>query len=384
MLTTLKINGFRGITECKIDGLKRINLFVGRNNHGKSSILEALYLASAAFRFDEPLKRDADKTGANKIVYLLNRRSGRGLSWGRGRETLWYRYDTRNAIRTEIRWGKRKKLDIELFDWHHHPLIDIPQTSRAYTTLRTVLQKWGLKETPYDWQHICLEDSAIFKQRASYTVETDQLLSALRDMVSNFAEISSFMKRMMFIDARLIYEMEKIEKTLWNDLLRERQDKLITEILRKGYEVNVEDLTYMPYGETYQLAVKLPTTTTRADDLGDGARYSMIWFMVAALARNTAVLIEEPENHQHPGGLAKSLEMLLELIKKNNVQVFATTHSLEFIKLIEKIADEKKMDLATFFIEMDETGKIEPRSLAPKDSENLAKMGLDVRFLDII
>jgi len=378
MITTLKIYGFRGITKCEIDSLKRINLFVGRNNHGKSSILEALYLASAAFNFYEPLNRADDK-----IRYLLNRRSRRGLDWGRGRETLWYRYNTEHPIKTEIRWGKRRKLEIELFDWHIHPLIDIPNTRRAYAALKDVFEKRGIKELPYAW-HICLEESSIIKPRTSFTIEKYEALRSLQNMISNFADIDTFMKKMVFIDANLIYEMEKVEKTLWNNLLKERHDKLITEILRKGYEIEVEDLTYMPYGETYQLAVKLPTTTTRADDLGDGARYSMIWFMVAALARNTAVLIEEPENHQHPGGLAKSLEMLLELIKKNNVQLFVTTHSLEFIKLIEKIADEKKMDLATFFIEMDKTGKIEPRSLAPKDSENLAKMGLDIRFLDII
>jgi len=49
---------------------------MGRNNSGKSSILEALYLASAAFKFQDSLNR-AD----NKIEYLLNRQCERGLKW---------------------------------------------------------------------------------------------------------------------------------------------------------------------------------------------------------------------------------------------------------------------------------------------------------------
>jgi AAA15 family ATPase/GTPase len=93
--------------------------------------------------------------------------------------------------------------------------------------------------------------------------------------------------------------------------------------------------------------------------------------------------MEEPENHQHPSGLAKSLEMLLNIAKTNKTQLFITTHSLEFIKLLEKIAEEMRIDVKTFFIERDKTGRIDSRVVTSKDSEYLAKMGLDVRFLDI-
>ena len=381
MLSRLKINGFRGITDCEIKGLKTINVFIGRNNHGKSSILEALYLASAGFRFRHPLGFEP-----NKIRYLLNRRSRRGLSWEKGKETLWYRYETQNPLKIEVVSRKRGKLVVELLDRHVHPLIRIPRTKRAYSYLMS------MKELPPDaleniWAHgaFCLIEGHAFKgDMSAYGIGRSKISAMLGKAVPRFHETEAFMDRMMFIDANLLHEMERVEKTLWKNLLKERRDKLVTEILRRGYEVEVEDTTYVPIDDTVQLAVKLPKTTIRVDDLGDGARYSIIWIMVAALAHNTAILIEEPESHQHPGGLAKTLEMLLDIAKKNNIQLYATTHSLEFIKLTEKIAEEKKTDLATFFIEMDKEGKIEPRSITPKDSDNLEKMGLDMRFLDVI
>ncbi|MDR2087469.1 MAG: AAA family ATPase, partial [Dysgonamonadaceae bacterium] len=43
-LEQLKINNFRGFDSLEIDGLSKINLFVGKNNSGKTSILEALFL----------------------------------------------------------------------------------------------------------------------------------------------------------------------------------------------------------------------------------------------------------------------------------------------------------------------------------------------------
>ncbi len=44
MITTLKLNNFRGISEVDFDNLGRVNLVVGGNNTGKTSVLEALSL----------------------------------------------------------------------------------------------------------------------------------------------------------------------------------------------------------------------------------------------------------------------------------------------------------------------------------------------------
>jgi len=44
VFTSIKINDFRGIKSCEIEDLSRVNLFIGKNNSGKSSILEAVFL----------------------------------------------------------------------------------------------------------------------------------------------------------------------------------------------------------------------------------------------------------------------------------------------------------------------------------------------------
>jgi len=41
---TIKIENFRGIKSLEINDLARVNLFVGRNNCGKTSVLEAAFL----------------------------------------------------------------------------------------------------------------------------------------------------------------------------------------------------------------------------------------------------------------------------------------------------------------------------------------------------
>ena len=165
-------------------------------------------------------------------------------------------------------------------------------------------------------------------------------------------------------------------------MLRDRSDKLVVEVLRRGYGVPVEDLTYAPFGRAIQLVAKLPHTSVRVDDLGDGARYALV--MAATLARNTMLLVEEPESHQHPGGLAKTLEMLLSLARKNKTQLFMTTHSLELVRLVEAIGRELGISLATFFLERSDDGLVSARQVEAGGRKLLAELGLDVRFLDAI
>ncbi len=44
MLTSFEIRGFRAFAHLKLTDLGRVNLFVGKNNVGKSSLLEALWV----------------------------------------------------------------------------------------------------------------------------------------------------------------------------------------------------------------------------------------------------------------------------------------------------------------------------------------------------
>ncbi len=44
MMTWFRVQGFRQFTDLAVDGLGRLNLIVGENGAGKSSLLEALWL----------------------------------------------------------------------------------------------------------------------------------------------------------------------------------------------------------------------------------------------------------------------------------------------------------------------------------------------------
>ncbi len=53
MLQSLKIEGFRGFQNFEMANLGRINLLVGKNNSGKTSILEAILIYVSRFDIGE-------------------------------------------------------------------------------------------------------------------------------------------------------------------------------------------------------------------------------------------------------------------------------------------------------------------------------------------
>jgi len=356
MIKSLKIENYRGIRSLSVKNLKRINVFIGKNNSGKSSLLESLYLASSAFDIKNVLSRRT----SNRIDYLINRRCHRDLNWISAKEVLWHNYNTEHPITVELELNS-KNLSISLFDWHEHPLI-------------------GIKSIE-GFDYFCfIEKLFVESKKRSLSV------GSLFNESQKLGQFEPFMANFKFVDSFLMHEIDVIEKRLWKDLLKNRLDKLVVQVLREGYEIDIDDLTYTTYdeGKTYQLAVKLPQTTIRVDDLGDGARYSLLLIMITALSKNTVLLLEEPENHQHPVGLAKTLEMFLSLVKQNNIQVFITTHSLEFIKLLKQCAEDMKIDFNVFFIERDKQGIVEARELSGENLDVLERMGFDPRFLDMI
>ena len=164
MLTGLTIHRFRGIRELELEGLAQVNVLLGRNNAGKSSVLEALYLASAALSPIDPVRE------ADKMTYLLNRRGHRGLSPGVGWEVLWFGYDQSEDVKMEL-------------DFDGITLEARLTRDQKRPTLRFRAPAW--------------------------TSDTRNLMDKL------YAESRDFLSATMLIDAVLLRNIKQVKRTLW-------------------------------------------------------------------------------------------------------------------------------------------------------------------------
>jgi len=72
----IDIKNFRGIEHLKIDDFARVNVFLGQNNSGKSSVLEALMLLMGMSNTDMPQQLNYLRTNAfnpfKNISYLFH------------------------------------------------------------------------------------------------------------------------------------------------------------------------------------------------------------------------------------------------------------------------------------------------------------------------
>ena len=75
MLSSLEIKNFKGIREGSISDLAQANILVGRNNSGKSTILDALLLMRCAFA-------NINHLGEDDLKNLIGRRVDRpAVQW---------------------------------------------------------------------------------------------------------------------------------------------------------------------------------------------------------------------------------------------------------------------------------------------------------------
>lgn len=343
--------------EARIDGLTDVNVLIGRNGSGKSTVLEAVYIASAwATETDWLL-------GARKLDRILSRRTGRG-SWTDSRESLWFMMETEQPIEIEL-----------VFDGGSAVFALFAQDTEGHTWLKTVD---GGKVIYYNHA----DRKIVRSEEFGVTMHADTDL--IRRVSSKLSHVIKVLERVTLIDSQLLSNPVHVERRVWSRLLARRLDKRIVEMLREEYERDAEDLTYMPVGNLNVLAVKLSRTTVRIDDLGDGARHATLIAAIVLTLRDTIVLIEDPENHQHPAGLRVLLEFLARVAKENRLQLIISTQSIELLEILRRVCEKRGLDMRIFFLERPSDGVVSVRALKSVDADVLHNLGLDVRFLDVI
>jgi len=332
MITSLKIERFRGIKEGRLDNLSRINLLVGSNNSGKSSILEAINLLYS-------LTNKEGAFGEDIIENLARKRVRRPAYY----PSLWYKYDDKSPIDYEIKFDNGLELKADF----------------------NKERKWRIKEPS-------LKDS---KKSTDILQGFDELFTR-----SNEIQYLSEALKSVIIDAEMVKNFAIIEKEILPAILQKRVDKKLIEMLNEAYETEIESLSYVPFsGENYALLLMLKDYSVRIDEFGDGVKHALAILSIILGMDVPLLLLEEPEMHQHPkafGYLAKSLSSLT---SKSATQIFITTHSLGLIDAFLDIFKEE--DISLYHLSL-KAGKLDARKIEVPDTKVLEDLGIDIRSLE--
>ncbi len=346
-LKSLRIAQFRGLQELKLDGFSRINLFVGSNNAGKTSVLDALAL------FCRPLD-------------IANWRET-----ARGREVK----SARTPETEPFKWLFPQFLESTLPDPHSIWIYgDGAFAGRRVLAQYEEFREFGSNQDEQDqlpFPDIEPDESSGIRIRVSadYALTTGDLLDNSREaqnqidfkVVENRRNVFPTAVSAPVIDIVLIsphthrttqdaswYLSRAIQREKTNENYRES----VLEILRR-IDPDVMDLSIVETGKTTtSIFIKHRLTgQTPIHAFGDGFRRALLIAATIPSVRNGVLLIDELEAALHVSVLDSVLETLRWAADIYNVQVFATTHSLEAVDSVITAFDGEIDKLAAFRLE---------------------------------
>lgn len=306
----IEIKNFRGIDHLKIEDFSRVNVFVGQNNSGKSSVLEAITLALGMSNPDMP-------QGVNSV------RARKAFSNFIDIKYFFHNLDT--AISPEITMEqtdsviRHLKLDLTyVFDELAEPKNEPLQQTGTVKYVNTLEMNFDLssgasKQEYKSWLRVNPQGMVVNKKSADGYMEQLRgwLISA--DLMSN----------------NLVNDLTELFKRNQKDIvltLLRLFDARITgiEILNDDVYVRFEGVPEMlPYRMT-----------------GDGLRRYLNIVASTANSMTNIILIDEIDNGLHYSAYKKLWEAIFALATTTNKQVFVTTHSKETLCYLNEMLEE--------------------------------------------
>jgi hypothetical protein len=312
MLHTLKIRNFRGFRDFELRNLGRINLLMGKNNTGKTSILEAVQLLHSV-KDPEPLRE----------IML-----GRGeYSWGNSEEgqclDICHLFSDH-----EIQVGSQFSI-LGIHENREEELVALLEIDELEKLLFSMIWRHG-KDEEDKWIDELLENACLPSGSTRPSFNKSNLKKPNTKLVRPSAWSSV---RMLELFDRVVLTAE--EETVYEAL------KAIEPRLERIASVGHKKPRW--YNSHEGFAVRLAGSTERVPigSLGDGF-WRMLGLSLAAVgAADGVLLVDEIDTGLHFSTLSDMWRLLWETAKRLNVQIFATTHSSDCWQSLASLANQE-------------------------------------------
>ncbi|MGH9849371.1 MAG: AAA family ATPase [Blastocatellia bacterium] len=308
MLRSLAIKNFRGFRELKIEPVARVNLIAGKNNVGKTGVLEALYLlfanADQFFRFPSAFRSSQEKVSGAPD----DQESKDNFA------SFWRWLPHRNDLVGQIQISADESLE------NAHPVKS--------PSFEVQLDKESAKEPIHNLTFHYKTTGSEFVSRAAISPFGPGKIAGLLPL-----KVCSTRHSQPTEDAEL-----------FNSLVLKKKKKRLIGLL-KTVEPRLEDLQYLKVGSEPLVYVDLglkeliPLT-----QLGQGVLRLFRFFSEMLVEEAKIILIDEIENGVHHSALTDVWKGIAAIAATENLQVFATTHSWECIQAAHTAFDSSNPD----------------------------------------
>lgn len=328
MLSDIEIREFRAFKDLAVRDLSQVNLFVGRNNSGKTTILEAAEMLLSG-----------DRTSA--VIGCAMRR---GEMYQQREQDRMHRY-----------------VDVShLFHGHHCEVGTQFQIKgiESNTNLKLTCEICHSDSTR-DADRALFSDSDVLEPSLSLVIQHSSNKEPSTYPIAYSGAISLDLIRRLsskqvseerpvsFVRSETIESIELQE--FWDSIALTDEENNIIESLRI-LEPKIERIAFIGSRTYYRypnspsgILVKLRNIDSRIPlgSLGDGIRHLLTKSLAVSRSSHGFVMIDEIDTGLHHSVMGDMWHVLIATAKRLDVQLFATTHSLDCVRSLAWLSSTK-------------------------------------------
>ncbi|WQV07512.1 ATP/GTP-binding protein [Helicobacter pylori] len=331
MIQSIHIKNFKNFKDTKIDGFTKLNIITGQNNAGKSNLLEALYC----------LVGKSMHPCANILEIYDNIRKEPLTS--ESKSLMFYGLDTEKKIQITTALDNNQTLDLQIkFIASENQKVIESQTiptiehAKEFSRLNFTLKK-NNKEIYNDHLNIAkISNFPPIPSQPSYNRQFKNFDPNQLQQLPPFESAAIITPRDVVCGRDSI--IQAVSKICSNNQLEEELNKNLNQ-----FDNNIQAVSFSANNQL-KLKVKNMKEKIPLSVFGDGL-IKYLYIVSAFMADNAkTIYIDEVENGLHFSRMKLLLKNIIDFINNNkdgNLQVFMTTHSQEFIEILDQVIREK-------------------------------------------
>lgn len=391
----VEIKNFRNFSHLKIEGLGDVNIIVGKNNTGKSTFLEALFL-SIEFKTAPSLLRSTlgtifRKRGISELTLPMRNEE----EFESFKELIYYLFfykqNTIAILKTSLNRLEIKEFEIPNLDIEKEfeEKLKKGSISPSFISVKDIIKKTDKVKVTGIKVRQGIE--ILFLKRGGEVTFLDELsidssfqegrVLIYKENISKDTLLVNYNNYKFLVDNSLLFS-QTISPTTLGSILKKMEKYLSPEVylnLKKVISPFFSGEIKSIYPSLSDIYIATKNEKIPFSLVGDGIKNLTLNYFALNLDKPTYLFLEEPETFLHPKMMKILAEEIIRSGKRN--QIFLTTHSLEFVEYLlyhAKKIEDVNVKVLGFYDLID--GKLDYEIYNHKEAYSIVnKLGEDIR-----
>ena len=335
MFKTIKIENFRSFQSFELQQLGRVNLLVGKNNSGKTSILEAIQLLCSRNNL-EPLRQTM--TNRSEYFFAEERRVAQELDI----RHLFYGHEIEQGSKFSI-IGTNGNIQEELFvsiEVRKNPSKEPLSSSDDFIDeeIPDALRELAFNIT---WSSGLEEEFWKLPLSANGGLSVDYV-RRLRSDTKNPAPKIQFVTSSSLATVKMIELFEQIVLTPEEKLVEQALQRIDSKIQRIAPKSSQKFRSSLDSRGGFFVLLSDSNQRVPIGSMGDGIWRILGLALATVCAKDGYLFVDEIDTGLHFTAMSDMWKLIWETAKRLNVQVFATTHNSDCWKSLADIAEQEE------------------------------------------